>query len=138
MLGAFVQDDVIDRDVHRVIGNRRLHLVGRPDQHLRPLELLVHANDFAATFEGLTRKILPRRFLCGFFGLGHLVAHNLLVDLRPAHRAIPQYFRRFTPALRWLAGVAALVARSLSFDLIHVVASVRYSVVSPADRFFHT
>src|SRR5580698_10804129 len=32
MRRAFVQNDVVDGDVHRVIGDRRLYLIGRADQ----------------------------------------------------------------------------------------------------------
>ncbi|MEY3338392.1 MAG: hypothetical protein RL245_1384, partial [Pseudomonadota bacterium] len=37
VLGAFVEDDVVDRDVHRVVGDRRFDLVRGADQHLGTL-----------------------------------------------------------------------------------------------------
>ena len=48
MLGALVQDDVIDRDIHRMIGDWRFDLVSRAHEHFRPLEFFVHADDFGA------------------------------------------------------------------------------------------
>src|ERR1700685_1552122 len=42
MRRAFVEYDVVDGDVHRVVGDRRLYLIGRADQDFGPLELLVH------------------------------------------------------------------------------------------------
>ena len=51
----------------RMIGHRRLDLVRRPDQDLRALELLVHADDFglAAGFvpHGSARAASPRGFV---------------------------------------------------------------------------
>jgi hypothetical protein len=46
VFGALVQHDVVDRDVQRVLEQRRLDLVGRADQRVRTLDLLVHLDDF--------------------------------------------------------------------------------------------
>src|SRR6185437_14012164 len=79
---ALVQHDVVDRDVQRVLEQRRFDLVGRPVQDCRTLELLVHLDDLESGCGG-------RRGLRGFHarfrrGLGlvaeHLVALDLLVD----------------------------------------------------------
>jgi hypothetical protein len=47
MLGALVQDDVVDRDVQRVLGLRGFDLVGGADQDFRAFDVFVHAFEVA-------------------------------------------------------------------------------------------
>ena len=42
---AFVENHVVDGDVHGVVGDRRLDLVRRADEDIRTLELFVHPDD---------------------------------------------------------------------------------------------
>ena len=49
VLRALVEHNVVDRDVHRVIGHGRLDLVRRADEDVRSLDLLVHPHDFRST-----------------------------------------------------------------------------------------
>ena len=60
-LRTFVEDDVVDRDVHRVIRDWRFHLIRRTDQHIRTLELLVHPNNFS--FLSVERLLQPLSLL---------------------------------------------------------------------------
>ncbi len=85
MLGAFVQDDVIDRHIHRMVGYGGLHLVGRADQHFRPLESLVHPDDFGAAFCRLTTKLLAWCCDIRVFLLLYRIPDYLLFDLYLAH-----------------------------------------------------
>lgn len=41
---SLVEQDVVDGDVHRVLGHRRLDLVGGAQQEVRPLDVFVHLN----------------------------------------------------------------------------------------------
>ena len=47
MFGVGIEHDIIDGDVERVFGKRRLDLVGAAEQYLWPLELFVHLDDVA-------------------------------------------------------------------------------------------
>jgi len=47
LLGALVEDDVVDGDVHGVVGDRRLDLVGGADEFFRALEGFGHVHDVA-------------------------------------------------------------------------------------------
>jgi len=85
MLGALVEHDVVDGHVHGVVGHRRLDLVGRADQHVRPLELLVHPHDLAGAF--LAAASVLRGALLGLlrFRLLDPVLDDLLADVQRAH-----------------------------------------------------
>jgi len=74
--GALVQYDVVDRDVHRVVGHRRLDLVRRADEHLGALELLVHPDDVGFASLGLGGRCNLRLLLV----LGDSVFDDLFVD----------------------------------------------------------
>ena len=76
-LGTFVQDDVVDRDVHRMIRHRCLDLVGGADQHFRPLQLFVHANDFGAI---AATTLAAKLRLAGFFLFGGRLADVVADD----------------------------------------------------------
>jgi hypothetical protein len=80
MRRAFVQNDVVDGDVHRVIGDRRLYLIGRADQDFGALELLVHPDDVVLSLERRCRRrgFLRLRFL-------HAVLRDLLADFDMSH-----------------------------------------------------
>jgi len=97
---ALVQEDVVDGDVHGVVGDRGLHLVGGTDEHVRPLQLLVHADDFGlGTLLGDDLFHRPRGhrqgrgfdvgllgthrrgFGGGFLGLLHRITGDFLLDL---------------------------------------------------------
>ena len=86
-LGAFVQDDVVDRHVHRMIGDRCLDLIRRADEHLRALQLLVHADDIGAIAATAFAAILG--FLRFLFGTGLIdgIADDFFADLD--HCSIP-------------------------------------------------
>src|SRR5580700_4354728 len=82
MRRAFVEYDVVDGDVHRVVGDRRLYLIGRADQDLGALELLMHPYDVVQgvwrIFERRRRRILRLGFL-------HAVLRDLLADFDMSH-----------------------------------------------------
>src|SRR6185437_13797333 len=89
---ALVQHDVVDGHVHRMIRDRRLDLVGRADEYLRTLDLLVHPDDLRRAtvlvandlLGRLCRRNLPRLGRsCGrlILGLLHVVLHDLAIDL---------------------------------------------------------
>ena len=81
MHGPFIENDVIDRDVHRVVRHRRFYFVGRPDEHLGTLEPFMHANDLS-TIAAATLT-LEFRFFNGFLAdlLGNVVTDNFFVNL---------------------------------------------------------
>jgi hypothetical protein len=70
VLGIGVQHDVVDGDIQGVVRERCLDLVGRAEQHLGPLDLLVHVLDIRARRGalGLDDAVLDDVFLDG---LGH-------------------------------------------------------------------
>ena len=74
VLGALVEHDVVDGHVHRVIRDRCFDLVGRADQHLGTLDLLVHADDLGG------RAILAVRE----FGVGYGGDRRLVIGLADA------------------------------------------------------
>jgi hypothetical protein len=98
----------------------------------------VHADYFRTTVDRLTWKRRLLRFLGQLFRPSDFVANDLLFDLRPAHCAVPQIFPRFRQTLRRPVGAAAPFVRLLLRGFNHVMDSPLSSLVSPADRFFHT
>ncbi|MDE2089124.1 MAG: adenosylcobalamin-dependent ribonucleoside-diphosphate reductase [Gammaproteobacteria bacterium] len=70
VFGAGVQHHVVEGHVERVLGQRRLDLVGGTEQHLGPLQLLVHLHD-----AGLSR-LGP-----GLVRFHHFIFDDLHVDL---------------------------------------------------------
>src|SRR6185437_11670688 len=81
VLRPLVEQNVVDRDIHGMVGNRRLDLVRRADQHVGPLELLVHPDDVVL---GL-RRLLGGRRRAFRFRLLHAVLGDLLVDFNVGH-----------------------------------------------------
>ena len=72
-----------------MIGDRRLDLVGRTDEHLRTLELFVHANDLGAVTAALALVLGLGRLLLGF-RLDYCIADDFLVYLdHAAHQNFP-------------------------------------------------
>jgi hypothetical protein len=83
MVGVFVQQDVVDGHVHRVVGDRRLDLVGRADEHLRPLDLLVQLHHLGAVPVAVRAHVgLGRGPVRGrtFLGPADAVLHDAFVD----------------------------------------------------------
>jgi hypothetical protein len=72
VVSAFVEQDVINRNVHRVLGHWRLDLVGGAQQEVRPFDVFVHLNRFVFRLRG---------WLC-CFGVGFLyaVADDFVAD----------------------------------------------------------
>ena len=124
---AFVQHDVVDGHVHRVIGHRRLDLVGGADQHLGTLELLVHPDDVGAIFASLatgarlaSRPSAARRLV---LGLLHAVLDDLLVDLDALHHRslLPSAVRLELAVVAFFQGVEQVrggVHLAVVFDLL--------------------
>ncbi len=50
MISALIQDDVIDGDIERMIGQRCLYLVGTTVQLFGPAEVFVHLHDSPLQF----------------------------------------------------------------------------------------
>jgi hypothetical protein len=129
MLGAFVQYDVVDRDIHRMVRYRRFDLVGRANQHFRTLELLVHPDHFRAAIRRFPAKLLFRRLFRFAFGLRYRITNDLLVDFDPAHCSFtskfallqPENLRCFSPAFLCAAGATASSWRLSSFGFSHVL-----------------
>ena len=91
MLGTLIQDDVVNRHVHRVVRYRRLHFVGRTDKHLRSLESLVHTDDFGPIASTFTFELTLPFFLFGR-RLVHGIADNLLIDLDHLKLSVIAFF----------------------------------------------
>src|SRR5690606_17889070 len=72
VVGAFVQDDVVDRDVERVVRDRRLDLVRRAQQKIRAFDGFVHFDRLGLVDNG-------SRYFCDV-RLLDCVADDFLID----------------------------------------------------------
>src|SRR5690606_15777306 len=91
VLGAGVEDDVVDRHVHGVLDQRRFDLVGAAHQHLGALDALVHLDHFGLGQPGL--GLVARDGAAGdglllVLGADDGVSGDFLVDL-DGHDAVP-------------------------------------------------
>ena len=90
VFGVAVEHDVVDRDVERVLDQRRFDLVGAADQHLGPVQALMHLDDVVGDERHFERvRVRGRVHLLrgsggsggGVFRLGDRVAFDFFADL---------------------------------------------------------
>ena len=74
VVGAFVEQDVVDGNVHRMLSDRRLDLIGGAQEKIRPLDVFVHLNGLGFRFH--------RCLVFGYFRVGFLdsVADDFVAD----------------------------------------------------------